>query len=48
MIYLLIAVSICYYLIKCQSESLLPFHDANNKLNKFCIDSINWKWDLKI
>ena len=38
---LLIAVSIYYYLIKYQAKHLLPFHDANNKSNKFCIDSIN-------
>ena len=38
---LLIAVSIYCYLIKYQAKSLLPFHNTNNKLNKFCINSIN-------
>ena len=38
---LLIAVSIYFYLIKYQAKSLLPCHDTNDKLNKFCIDSIN-------
>ena len=37
---LLIAVSIYCYLIKYQAKHLLPFHDAYNKLNRFCIDSI--------
>ena len=32
---LLIAVSIYCNLIKYQAKILLPFHDANNKLNKF-------------
>ena len=35
---LLIAVSIYCYLIKHQTKHLLPFHNTNNKLNKFCID----------
>ena len=38
----MIAVSIYYYLIKYQAKNLLPFYNTNNKLNKFCIDSINW------
>ena len=38
---LLIAVSIYYYLVKYQTKHLLPFHNTNNELNKFCIDSIN-------
>ena len=40
---LLIAVSIYCYLIKYQTKQkqLLSFHDTNNKLNKFCINSIN-------
>ena len=37
----IIAVSIYYYLIKHPRKYLLPFHNTNNKLNKFCIDSIN-------
>ena len=41
---LLIAVSIYCYLIKYQRKHLLPCHNTNNKLDKFCIDSINWKW----
>ena len=40
---LLIAVSIYCYLIKYQAKNVLPFHDTNNKLNEFCIDSINCK-----
>ena len=47
-IVLLIAVSIYCYLIKYQRKHLWPFHNTNNKLNKFYIDSINWKWVLKI
>ena len=43
---LLIAVSIYYYLVKYQAKNLLPFHDT--KFKQFCIDSINWKWVLKI
>ena len=38
---LLIAVSIYCYLIKHRRKHLLPFLNTNNKLNKFCIDSIN-------
>ena len=38
---LLMAVSIYGYLIKYQAKNLLPFHNTNNKLNKFCVDSIN-------
>ena len=38
---LLITVSIYCYLIKYRVKKFLPFHDINNKLNKFCIDSIN-------
>ena len=45
---LLIAVSIYCYLIKHRRKHLLPFRNTNNKWNKFCIDSINWKWVLKI
>ena len=37
----IIAVSIYYYLTKHPRRHLLPFHNTNNKLNKFCIDSIN-------
>ena len=40
---LLIAVSIYCYLIKYQAKHLLPFHNTNNKLSKFCINSINRK-----
>ena len=29
------------YLIKYRVKDLLPFHIANNKLNKFCIVSVN-------
>ena len=38
---LLIAVRIYCYLIKYRLKNLLPFHNTNNKLNKFCIDSMN-------
>ena len=38
---LLIAVSIYCYLIRCQAKNLLPFHNINNKLNNFYINSIN-------
>ena len=38
---LLISVSIYCYLIKYQGKDLLIFPNTNNKLNKFCIDSIN-------
>ena len=38
---LLTAVSNYCYLIKYQAKNLLRFHDTNNILNKFCIDSIN-------
>ena len=34
---LLIAVSIYCYLIKYQAKNLLPFHNTNKKLNKFCM-----------
>ena len=40
-IILLIAVSIYCYLIKYQAKKILPFQNTNNKLSKFCIDSIN-------
>ena len=40
---LLIAVSIYRHLIKYQAKHLLPFHNTNNKLNKFYIDSIKRK-----
>ena len=40
-IILLIAVSIYCCLIKKQEKHVLPFHNANDKLNKFCIYSIN-------
>ena len=40
-IVLLIAVIIHCYLIKHRAKILVKFHDANNKLTKFCIDSIN-------
>ena len=29
------------YLIKYRSKNLVPFSDTNNKLNEFCMDSIN-------
>ena len=38
---LLIAVNIYCYLIKYQAKNLLPSHNTNNKLSKFCINSIN-------
>ena len=38
---LLIPVSIYCYLIKYRLKNLSPFHNTNNKLNKFCINSIN-------
>ena len=31
------------YLIKYRGKYLLPFHNTDNKLNKFYIDIINWK-----
>ena len=40
-IVLLVAVSIYCYLIKYKRKHLLPFHNIDNKLNKFYIDSIN-------
>ena len=40
---LLIAVSIYCYLIKYQRKHLLLFHSTNNKLNNYCINSINKK-----
>ena len=44
---LLIPVSIYCYLIKYRVKNLSPFHNTSNKLNKFCINSINWRWVLK-
>ena len=41
---LLTALSIYCHLIKYWGKYLLPLHNTNNKLNKFYIDSINWKW----
>ena len=38
---LLKTVRINCYLIKYKVKNLLSFHNINNKLNKFCIDSIN-------
>ena len=38
---LLVAVSIYCYPIKYQAKNLLPFHNTNNKLNKFCVNNIN-------
>ena len=38
---LLIPVSIYCYLIKYRVKNLSPFHNTSNKLNKFCINSIN-------
>ena len=38
---LLIVVSIYCYLIKYRTKHLLPFHNTNNNLDKFYIDSIN-------
>ena len=38
---LLITVSIYCYLIKYQAKNVLPFYNTNNKLNTFCIESIN-------
>ena len=35
------------YLIRYQAKHLLPFHNTNNKLNKFYINTINWKWVTK-
>ena len=40
------AVSICCYLTKYQAKHLLPFHDT--KLKQFCVDTINWKWVIKL
>ena len=39
----MIAASIYCYLIKYKVKHLLPIHNINNKLNKFYIDSLNWK-----
>ena len=38
----LIVVSIDYYLIKYQAKQnyLLPFHNTNNELKKFCVSNI--------
>ena len=40
---LLVVACIYSYLIKYQGKHLLPFHNTNNKSNKFYIDSMNWK-----
>ena len=40
---LMIAFSTYYYLIKYQETDLLPFHDTDNKLNKFYNVRINYK-----
>ena len=45
---LLIAVSILLLSDQISSQTKTPFHDTNNKLNKFYIDSINWKWVIKL
>ena len=45
-IVLLVTVSIYCYLIKYKRKHLLPFQNIDNKLNKFYIDSINWKWKI--
>ena len=42
-IVLLIAIIIYCYLMKYQGKNSLTFHNTNNKLNKFYIDSINRK-----
>ena len=41
---ILTAVSIYCYLIKYWAKNLLPLNNTNHKLNKFYLDSINWKW----
>ena len=38
---LLISVRIYCYLVKYRAKHLLPFHNTNNKLSNFCIDTIN-------
>ena len=40
-IVLLIGISIYFYLIKHRGKHLLAFHNTNNKLSKFYIDSVN-------
>ena len=40
-IILLTTVSVYCYLIKYVAKNVLPFHNTNNKLNKFYIDSIS-------
>ena len=42
-IVLLITISVYCCLIKYQGKHLLLLHNTNNKLNAFCIDSINLK-----
>ena len=37
----MIAISIYCFLIKCKKKGLLTFHNTNNKLNKFLVDSIH-------
>ena len=37
-------ISMYSYMIKYRWKHVLPFHNTNNKLNNFYIDSINWKW----
>ena len=37
----MIAIRIYFFLIKCQIKDLLTFHNTNNKLNKFFVDSIH-------
>ena len=47
---LLIVVSIYSYLIKYQAKQkhLLPFHDTNNEIKKFCLNNVlQKKWKVK-
>ena len=46
---LLIVVSICSYLIKYQAKQkhILPFHDTNNEIKKFCLNNVLQKMESK-
>ena len=44
---LLVAVTIYCYVINIKQKILLPSHNTNNKLNRFCVYSINSKRVIK-
>ena len=47
-IILLIDVSVYCYVITYWTKHFLSFHNTNNKLNKCDIDTMNWKWVIKV